>query len=408
MDPAAADALVYKALSEFTTPLDEFTDGRTSLLGAAAALGMGGTTPTLINQAFDSRGMVEGWDVTGSTDATVLRENVVALGFFEPSPPAVSGEKYVVADVIDKANYFTEPSDIFVGNVDGTGTVEKVSPAPEPQVLNLEAPDISGDQVVWGQIAEDPSNVTGLDSDVILRHADGTLEVVAGGKGWQKQPSIDGNLIAWQDDRRKETSVWARYLGEAPVKLSKGPKFSRQFNPQVSGDWVAWFDEFKFGIQLRNMSTGAKRFIEGVGVPPALGGGYVAWQQPKGFRYGSGIFVMNLETGQKTKLVDRKAPEAPFLVGVSLPPFIQVNSEFVVYVDERGFVQTEVPGGEIDESQLGRDIWMVPVAGGTAAKVTCNRGDQTYPAIGTGGRVLWFDTARARTDLMTDIGTESC
>jgi hypothetical protein len=87
---SAADALIYKALTEFTTPLATFTDGRNSLLAAADALGYGDAQKQAIVAAFDKRGIVAGWDSAAGSDALTLIPNHTPLGF-EVSPPRVSG-----------------------------------------------------------------------------------------------------------------------------------------------------------------------------------------------------------------------------------------------------------------------------------------------------------------------------
>jgi hypothetical protein len=65
---------------------------------------------------------------------------------------------------------------------------------------------------------------------------------------------------------------------------------------------------------------------------------------------------------------------------------IAANSDFVAYTDERR------PGG--------RDLRLLPVSGGTAVPVSSNRGDQAYPGLGIGRRVVFLDASQGRTDLV--------
>lgn len=402
LNPADADRLVYKALNEFTTPLDEFTDGRNSLIAAATALGMGSGAVNVINAAFDSRGVVPGWDVDGPNDATLLREDVVPLGF-AVSAPRADGGRYVLADVADKTQFAEMPNDILLGNLDGSGTVEKVNPSPSPSTLNNELPDLSGDDVVWARLDGDRANLRSADFDVVGR-IEGQLKTIAGGKGWQLEPSIDGDLVAWTHDTPRNTSVWARYLGKKKVRLSSDRRFRRAFFPQVSGNWVVWFDASR-GTAMYNMKTGKRVLIEKFTSPPAAGGGYAAWLEGTDARPRDAVVVLNLKTLKQTVVVKEKSKKAPRLVGIGGPPLIAVNSQFVAFTDETGLFKANNPN--YPAHKIGRDVYMAPVSGGARKRVTCNRGDQAYPALGRGARVAWLDTSRARTDLMSDVGPEA-
>jgi hypothetical protein len=45
----------------------------------------------------------------------------------------------------------------------------------------------------------------------------------------------------------------------------------------------------------------------------------------------------------------------------------------------------------------------VRASGGRARRVTGNRGDQAYPAMATGRRVVWLDSSQGHTDLVTRV-----
>jgi Zn-dependent metalloprotease len=402
LDPVDADRLVYKALTEFTTPLDAFTDGRNSLLAAASALGMGSGTAAVINEAFDSRGLVDGWDVAAPNDATVLRENVAPFGF-EFSAPKASGDRYVIADAASKMDLGSSPNDIFVGNLDASGTTEKVTPSPGPATLNNEQPDISGDAVVWARLEGDAGDAQAADFDVVGR-IDGQLETIAGGKGWQLEPAIDGRLVAWVDDTPRNTSVWARYLGGKKVRLSSDRRFRRAFLPQVSGNWVVWFEGT--GTAMYNMMTEKRVVIKRSTSPPAAGGGYAAWLEDADFRPRAAVVTMNLKTLKRRVVIQEKSKDAPKWGGLGGPPVVSVNSRYIAFTDATGFVKS-INRPNFPADRIGRDVYLVPVSGGAARRVTCNRGDQAYPALGRSARVAWLDTSRAQTDLMSDVGAEA-
>jgi hypothetical protein len=60
--------------------------------------------------------------------------------------------------------------------------------------------------------------------------------------------------------------------------------------------------------------------------------------------------------------------------------------------------------GSIPAHQVGRDVWIARATrNATPHLVTHNRGDQAYSVMASrkGKRVVWFDSVKARTDLMT-------
>lgn len=77
------------------------------------------------------------------------------------------------------------------------------------------------------------------------------------------------------------------------------------------------------------------------------------------------------------------------------------NDSFVAYSDEYGYLARIADPGGFPASETGRDVWLISSSGGDPKRVTCNRGDQAYPAIGKGRRVVWMDSALGRTDLVT-------
>jgi hypothetical protein len=82
-------------------------------------------------------------------------------------------------------------------------------------------------------------------------------------------------------------------------------------------------------------------------------------------------------------------------------PVVSGNDKFVAYSDEFGYLARIGDPGGFPAFETGRDVWIISANGGEPKRVTCNRGDQAYPAIGNGRRVVWMDSALGRTDLVT-------
>jgi bacillolysin len=402
-----ADPFIYRALVAYTTPLDDFTDGRNSVVAAATELGATQTELDVINAAFTNKGIVAGWDSPSENDSQILLQDVAPVGTFF-SPPQVSGSRYVIGDYSDKADVCCEPLQLFVGQVDGSGTPAKVGEDEDPSTYNDETPDISGNRVVWTHITQ---NARGsFDADIHTRVLGGPVRTVEGARGFQLTPSVDGNLIAWEDDRARNPHVWAKRLGGRSQRVS--PRSGAQIMPAVEGSWVAWWDlgnAFTFpSIGLKNTRTGKTVRIRGrfgtlVG-PPALTGRYVYWYQDKEFDGVGSIMRANLDGTGKKVIVGERNELAPIWIGLTPPPLPVANGRYVTYTDEFGYAYDySVDDPTFPSDQVGRDVWRVSANGGRPVRVTNNRGDQAYPVITSTSRVLWLDSSQARTDLMTKV-----
>src|ERR671919_871372 len=399
-----ADMLVYTALTEYTTPLDGFTDGRTSILAAAEALGFSASEKNVVAGVFDAAGIVAGWDEVGGSDSDVLIENFAPLGSFF-SPPRASGSRYVVAHYQDPLAACCEPAQIVVGNINGTGGLTDVGQSRSATTVNDELPDLSGDLAVWSHVTEKSG---GLDFEVNGRRLGGGLKRIQSARGFQWFPSVDGNLVAWEDTRRGDTNIFARRLGKRPVRVTN--KFGEEYEPDVSGNWIAWWDVPDFGeraaIGLMNFKTGKKVRIDRPGRAfvggPAIAGKYVYWYEDSDFftrRSGAGFgtIMRARRNGKEIKPLFKETHRlAPVWNGYTSPPKVSANNNWVAYHEEFGYSHPSLPAAEV-----GRDVFMVSAKGGPPQFVSCNKGDQAFPAIGWGQNVVFMDSSRLSTDLVT-------
>ncbi len=145
-----------------------------------------------------------------------------------------------------------------------------------------------------------------------------------------------------------------------------------------TGDWLVWTDqpreqedgsmEVAWKIHLTNLVTGAdhtvatssraERFVP----EPSAGDGYIVWSQLQSSGTGGELHVLAAgQTGQSRVVARNVAPSA---VGVS--------AGYAVYDGD---------------SAAGRDVYEVPVGGGTPVRVSTS-GKVLYPSAG-GGRVVW-------------------
>jgi beta propeller repeat protein len=409
LNPATADELVYRALTEFTTPLDNFSDGRNSVVAAAQALGLSPAEMGVINGAFDAKGIVDGWDSIGGSDADILIENFSPLGFFF-SPPQVSGSRYVVGHYEDLLDLCCAPEQILVGNVNGQGGLTNVGQNDDPATLNDELPDISGRTAVWSHLTAGPD---GLDFDVNGRTLGGDLRRIGRGPGLQWFPAIHGNTVAWEDTRSGDTDIRARVGNKKPVKVTTKP--GEEFEPDVHGNWVTWLDipdtSPRPAIGLKNLKTGKSVKIVRPGNAmvgnPSISGKYVYWYEDADFftnkpGSGFGTIMRAKHNGKNVKALFKASnPNAPVWFGVTpATPTVSGNNSWVAYDEESGYV-ADVLDPNYPAALVGRNVFIVPSGGGGPKLLTCNAGDQAFPAIGNNKRVLFMDSSQARTDLVT-------
>jgi bacillolysin len=396
LEPDFADQIMYRALT-ITPALADFVDGRNAIVLAAEQLLATPEQLDVIDEAFDQKQIIEGWDDSpAESDSKSLLEDVSPLGFYNAAPQ-VSGSRYVVGTYGDKELMFEVPQKILVGNVSGSGSPVKVNNNGGANVLYDELPDISGKEVVWAR-GEIRGNKVSF--DIFNRRLGGGMRTIADTSAFDWFPSIDGNLIAWERLGAAGTDVWARRIGGLPKRITRNGR--DELYPQVSGTKIAWWDSRADRFGIKDFKTGKKTIIRHSNPnaflgPPALNDTHVFWFQDVD-NDGFGAIMRAKLNGKAKKTLVRAsdADVAPFYKGLTPePPRISANGNYLVYAEEFGYDRAA------DPENVGRDVWHLPVSGGTPRVVTCNRGDQAYASIGNGRRAVWLDGSLGRTDVMT-------
>jgi bacillolysin len=403
LDDDLADRIIFRAVTEYMTPLDDFYDGREAILRAAADLG-GAQDMQTIRTIFDDVGITSGWDASTTSDADVLMSDLAPLGF-QFSSPSASGDRFVMAGYDDNSRAYYEPENIYLGSTDGSSSPRKIS-VNRKLTYNHELPDISGGYVVWSHLVAGKRG--GLDSDLIFRELGEAARTLVNARGFQWFASIDGDRVAWEDTRSGDTNIWTMTLDGEPERLTNAP--GEQLNPQVSGDWVVWIDYGNYKrtprIQMKNVRTGETRTITpkdgSIISPPSVNSTHVFWYED---RNGDGVGEIRYVTlgSSKVRTLDTgDSPPTWFSAASYTPPAPAVNDEVVVYGDEQNVFQTA--GEDVPASEIGRDLWLVPVDGSEEpTKVTDGRGDQSFATLGDGRRVLWLDSSSGKTDLLSRL-----
>ncbi len=335
-----ADAIVYKALAEFTTPLDTFLDGRDAVTSAATTLAATPEELNVILAAFAAQGITDGWDTgEGTTDGTILLPDIATL---EPpiAAPDIDGNRFVVGDLADDNDLFEGSPHIVAGTIDGSEPTTVVS-GPLAATEGDGLPAISGNQVVWSRLEFSKNHFFVKDQDVYTSTLGGAVVPVATTKDVEYNAAIDGDLIVWEryNPDRDLSSIWAMRLGGEPFKVSVGGLYNT--TPVVSGDWVVWstFDfEDPTMLKMQNVVTGdlatikTKKnwFFSGA---PDVSDNFLYWMEGKGAR--SSIYRAALGSSERILVLDRDDPLAP-KARFFITPVVSANDDYVVYVTEPG------------------------------------------------------------------------
>lgn len=260
-------------------------------------------------------------------------------------------------------------------------------------------PAVSGTLVAWGEAV--PSATGGRAYEIrYLDFADGCLDrgdcvvrSVPLVSVTELQPVVSGPVIVWQDERAgaAESDIYmfdTRTGMIIPVCNEPG----RQQDPDIDGEWVAWIDnrggEVIYGratrndLYIKNIVTGEERQVtsdedDGLQEAPAVSGNTVVYSEDRKSSSRSDIMVYQIDAGVSGVLYRGD--------GFDLRP--DIDGSLVVW--------EACPSGI---STCG--VWMHDLATGVSQPVSDGPRDETgantssasIPAVAAGsGRIVWQD-----------------
>ncbi|MGW5354966.1 M4 family metallopeptidase [Streptomyces sp. NPDC004031] len=387
LDRDFADQIVYRALTAYMTPLDGFTQGRAAVIAAAQELGATKAQLKSVKQAFAAHGIVPNWETALGIDASTLISKVNISG----TGVGAGGGKYAVSLSNDDGS---EPYAVWAGNTSGKGGRTLIS-------------GNNGDYNVYAD--------------------------------------TDGKTVAWADFAPDSILIKVRPLAGGPEKTVYS-SFTGISSVAVDGDYVVFTETDPFGNQhvgYRNIRTGAGTWVDGgryelATALPSVSGGTVAYAKlwPEADGYKLGVETTDLATGKTTLMpVDKNATLAVGQTAVtagsvywmadtdlsdggrvSLDRADLDGSDPAVLVPEtRGTalygysltasddavtVLSVPPATTWANDTLPKLYQIAPDSTGGLQRVSCDRGDQIFPAADTGQRVLWLDGTTGWTDLV--------
>ncbi|WP_372409598.1 M4 family metallopeptidase [Streptomyces luteireticuli] len=381
-----ADKVVYKALTEYMTPLDGFTEGRAAVLAAAKDLKLDAGQLRAVERAFNGHGIVPGWELALGVDSDQLFGRVNT----DSTHPGAGGGWWAASKSNDDG---TEAYSVWAGRIDGSGSPRLISPNDGRYHVN---PVTDGKTVVWA--AYKARNVELLARSL----SGGPIKTLYSNRYGYGPVSVEGKTIAFEVNGRRSTRVAYVKLGETDtvfVDPAGAGRFASTSYPSLSNGRIAFVDAYRAGatapklaVEVLDVATGKRNVVQDVDPDRYLGrtavtSKYVYWLDGKEWNAPTAVRRANLDG---TGVVDVSPAEGrDALTAVSLSA-----SEDAVTVT------AQTPSAEPRNESLAK-IWQFTPDGGQKARVSCNRGEQLGGVAESGRRVVWLDATTGYTDLVT-------
>ncbi|WP_433549362.1 M4 family metallopeptidase [Streptomyces sp. CA-294286] len=385
LDKNLADAIVYKALTEYLTPLDGFTEGRNAIVAAAKDLKANAKQLNVIQRSFNAHGIVRGWENALGMDSDTLFGKLNTAG----TGTGAGGGWWTTSKSNDDGS---EPYSVYAGRTDGKGAPKLISPN------------------------------------------DGRFHVY---------PATDGKNVVWAAYGTTTVDVMVRPLAGGPAKKVWSSSTDLQ-GLRIDGDLVVWEENDPFGgrhAAYKNLKTGAQAYVDGgryhlLTALPSVKDGKMAYAKlwPVQGQYKLDVELLDTRTG-KTSILPQKAEvnglgqtglsttHVSWLVdevedagqmavrranhdGSKLLDLSPETGDKALYAfdltasEEAVTVNSQLPDTQYRNESLPK-LWQFEAAGTREGeRVSCNRGDQSYASADTGRRVVWIDGTTSNTDLV--------
>ncbi|MGI5480718.1 M4 family metallopeptidase [Streptomyces lavendofoliae] len=381
-----ADRIVYKALTEYMTPLDGFTDGRNAVLAAAKDLGVTGQRLNAAKRSFNAHGIVAGWEEALGVDSDELfgKLNVTGTGV------QAGGGWWTAAKSNDDG---TEPYSVYAGRADGKGAPKLISPNDGRYHVY---PATDGKTVVWAAYGAASVDVLSrpIAGGPVRKLYSSTAEDVAGLR-------VDDGVTVFET-----LGLFTRHVvhlrpgDRAPTYVDGGGADVLTGLPSIAHGRVAYVKlypeggEYRLGVELLDLRTGRRTLTEPLDEPQTLGqtginGGNVFWLTDADSADGgrTGIRRANLDG---TGTYDISGEHKP---GALIATDLTVSEKAVT-------VNALLPDTAYRNETLPKN-WQLTTDGTRKERVSCNRGEQLSPAALEGTGVVWIDGTTGWTNLVT-------
>ncbi|MEV6583909.1 M4 family metallopeptidase [Streptomyces sp. NPDC051582] len=382
---ALADKIVYKAVTEYMTPIDGFTEARGAVLAAAKALGASAGQQNTVKRSFNAHGIVAGWEQALGVDSDSL------FGKLNTTDSGVGAGRgwWTVSKSNDDGS---EPYSVYAGRLDGKGAPKVISPNDGRYHT---APATDGKTVVW--TAYGPTSVDVLSRPV----AGGPVKTLYSSTTGVAGLRVDKGTVVFE-----EYDVFGgRHVGYLRP-TDKAPVFTdgRKWNtltalPSISDNKIAYAKlypqggTYRLGVEVVDLATGKAVLTEQLDEPVGLG--------QTGIN-GKNVFWLadtdEGDSGQMSVLSSGLDGRGAYLVSDEHKPGAFIASDLTVSQDALTLV-AQTPDTRYRNESLPK-LWQLTTDGSRRERVSCNRGEQSYPAAGAGRQVAWLDATTGSTDLV--------
>ncbi|MFE5894566.1 M4 family metallopeptidase [Streptomyces sp. NPDC056468] len=385
------DKIVYRALTEYLTPLDGFTEARAAVLAAAQDLAIPAAGRKTLQRAFTAHGIVPGWESALGMDADVLLDRIntsnTHLG---------GGGGWWAASKSDEDG--TEPYSVWAGRADGEGPPRLMSPNDGRYHVN---PATDGRTVVWQAYGAD-----GV--DVLARPlAGGPVKKLWHGRTPGSSVDVDGDLVAFDyvTYGGRRAVAYLSIKDPANVETIGGGTYYRAWAPSVSHGKVAYQErrrvraEYAVSTRVIDVATGENTAVQsatdGISLgPTAINGTHVFW-------------LLDDDATNGTRALRRAALDGSGVVDLSPESGPNALNAYDLTVSE----DRVTVGSYLADAPLSNEsapkLHQFTAAGAPddpatrKGRVSCNRGEQSSAAAVGGSRLVWLDSTTGTTDVVT-------
>ncbi|MFB7470121.1 M4 family metallopeptidase [Kitasatospora sp. NPDC056184] len=392
LDPLTADRLVYRALADYLTPLDDFVAGRNAVLAAGRDLGLTKRQLRTVAAAFDAHGIKEGWQQRIGIDSRALLRDVTT-GM--AAPAAAHGRWVMRADGAAGVG-------LYAGALDGRGTPVRLSPE---DGRSHSWADTDGTNAAW--VAKGGSDPRAA-QEVLTAPLSGTGPVRSVFRSTTEQVGavrISGTDLAFTVSSDGRTVPHVSRDGGAPVALPL-PEGHSATGLVLRDGLLGWVETWQEGERLvtvptvHSLATGTvtARFPEhapagsgpSLATSLALAGGRLLWLDLPDDHAARGTIRSAAPDGSGiVDLLSADFPQAPRTGPLA------ASDQAVTFRYEN----EKKPAGGWTNAALPK-LWQIPLAGGAPQRVSCDRGGQYEAAADEGTRVVWLDATAGTTDLV--------
>ncbi|MCC3768740.1 M4 family metallopeptidase [Streptomyces sp. UNOC14_S4] len=391
LDRTLADRIVYKALSEYMTPLDGFTEGRAAVLAAAKDLGVSAGEQRAVERAFNAHGIVPGWELAMGVDSDLLFGNVNT----NQSRVGAGGGWWAASKSNDEGS---EPYTVWAGRLDGSGDKKVISPN---DGFYHSDPVTDGKWVVWKtytrgyvqvqarQIAGGPvKRLYGGRRGITNAHIEGGVAVIDAMTGITG-PTRRHTLYVKLSDPSPES----RFVDDGALSLSSSESaISHGRISYIKTNWEK--SRPTFGVEVLDLNTGKRTTVQGPSLPllgqTAINGNSVYWLVYSEKQNDAPVIRRaNLDGSGVQDISPATGPDA-------LRAFDLSATDDALTVN----ATTATPDTSYRNETLAK-LWQFTPDGSWRGRVSCNRGEQKSAATPGGKQVVWVDSTTGHTDLVT-------